>query len=207
MLILLLRVPLTLLYAYYFYRGSETYGQLSTGGVVAFLGYALFGAIALAVLWAPVIGQKLSDPLTSSLTQETSLPPETNLLVRRIHRLQRRGHHRLALFLVFAEGIRHPDLPLPPLLGLRSARPGSFLEKCFAKEVFRYNNIQNCLQAYTILKSRHGFTPPLHQHPEVNLAILNLTRERPPEPAKLHLKPGASLPRAKRDPRIRLFEE
>jgi hypothetical protein len=165
----------------------------------------LIGAIVVAILWAPVVGEKLSDPLTSTFTQETSLPPEANLVVQWIGRLQRRGWHRLALLLVFYEGIRHPNLPHPALLGLRSVRAGSFLEKCFAREVYHFSNIQNCLRAYTILKERHGTIPPLHKHPEVNIALMSLNRQPTPEPAKLQLTPSPPPALPERNPRIKLF--
>jgi hypothetical protein len=109
------------------------------------------------------------------------------------------------LFLVFVEGIRHPTLPQPALLGLRSVRPGSFLERCFAREVYQYNNIQNCLHAYTILKERHRVSPPLHKHSEVNLAIMSLNRERPPEPARLQVKPTKPASPPQRNERIKPF--
>jgi hypothetical protein len=206
MMLLFVRIPLTVLFAYSLYRATQRYPELSGGDMIFLLGYALAGSVFVAVLWAPVIGDKLSDPLVSALNCETSLPSDPNLLVQSIRWLQIRQWHRPALLLVFLEGLRHPNLPQPALLGLLSVRPGSFLEKCFAKEVFRYNNIQNCLQAYKILKERHGVTPPLHTHPEVNLAISNLTRERPPEPAKFQLNPGPVKPRAERNPGIKLFE-
>jgi hypothetical protein len=207
MILLLVRIPLTLLFGYWFFKALYRYSELSGGDIIMLLAYGLFGSIVLAILWAPVIGEKLSDPLTSTITKETSLPPQTNTLVQSIGQLQSRGFHRPALVLVFLEGIRHPKLPQAALLGLRSARPGSFLERCFAKEVYRFNNIQNCLHAYKILKERHGITLPAHQHPEVNLAILALNRKPPPEPAKLHVKPAATPPPAERNPRIKLFEE
>jgi hypothetical protein len=80
------------------------------------------------------------------------------------------------------------------------------LEKCFAREVFKFNNIQNCLHAYRILTERHGITPPLHSAAEVNLAILNLTRERPLEPAPYKLDVPAEKPKPARNQRIKLFE-
>lgn len=205
MLIALLRIPLTLAFAYSLYRGLTRNTEVSGGEMMLLMAYGLFGAIAVAILWAPVIGDKLSDPITSTLTHDTSVAAAPNHLVGWIHRCQRRGHHRLALLLVFAEGIRNPTLPQPALLGLRSVRPGSFLEKCFAKEVYNYNNIQNCVHAYTILKERHGVTLPPHKHPEVNLAIMNLSRERAPEPAKLQLKPAEKPALPARNYRIRLF--
>lgn len=206
MFLYFVRIPLTLLFAWSLTKAILNGPELSGGNMIFLLGYALAGAVVMAILWAPVIGEKLSDPLTSTFTHETSLPPQTNTLVRWITRLQSRGHHRTALLLLLLEGIRHPDLPQPVLLGLRSVRPGSFLEKCLAKEVYKFNNVQNCLYAYKILTERHGITPPLHKHPEVNLALMNLQRERPPEPAKIELKP-AERAQPGRNPRIKLFEE
>jgi hypothetical protein len=207
MMLAFVRVPLTVLFAYTLVKATLRYPEINGGDMIFLLGYALAGSVIVAILWAPVIGDKLSDPLTSSLSSETSLPPNTNQLVQSIRWLQRRGWHRPALFLVFMEGLRHPTLPQPALLGLRSVKPGSFLEKCFAKEVFRYSNIQNCLHAYKILTERHGMTPRQHPQPEVNLAISNLTRERPPEPAKYKVVTAATKPAAERNPRIKLFEE
>jgi hypothetical protein len=206
MLIFLLRCSLTLLFVYSMSRALVRYPGLSGGDIIFLLGYALAGSIFVAILWAPVIGAKLSDPLTSALNSETSIPADPNRLVATIRWLQNRRWHRLALLLVFIEGMRHPKLPQPPLLGLRSVKPGSFLEKCFAKEVFKYNNVQNCLYAYKVLTERHGITPRLHQQPEVNLAISNLTREPRPEPAKYKVKSAAAQQRTGRNPRIKLFE-
>jgi len=207
MILILVRIPLTVLFAWSLTKAVLRYPELSGGDMVFLLGYALAGSVVMAILWAPVIGEKLSDPLTTTMTQETSLPPQTNTLVQWIGLLQRRGYHRPALLLVFMEGIRHPDQPQPALLGLRSARPGSFLEKCFAKEVYKFNNVQNCLHAYKVLTQRHRFTPPVHKHPEVNLAIMNLNREPAPEPATLQIKPAEALTPPERNPRIKLFEE
>jgi hypothetical protein len=207
MRLLLIRIPLTLLFAYAMAKALVRRPELSGGDMVFLLGFALAGAVVMALVWAPVVGEGLSDTVTSSLTQETSLPPQVNRLAQSIGRLQRRRCHRLALLLVFVEGIRHPDQPQPALLGLRSVRPRSFLERCFAREVYRFNNIQNCLHAYKILTERHGVVPPLHQHPEVNLAIMNLNRQPPPEPATIPLRPGAPPARPARNSRIRLFGE
>jgi hypothetical protein len=205
MILKLLRVPLTIAFVYTFVKLSTRNSELSGGDIILVLAYGLFGAIAIAILWAPVIGEKISDPLTSTLTSETSLPAAPNLLVQWITWLQRKGYHRLALVLVFVEGVRHPTLPQPALLGLRSVRPGSFLERCFAREVYHYNNIQNCLHAYKILKERHGVSLPLHKHPEVNLAIMGMNREPHPEPARLQVKPSQSTQPPQRNERIKLF--
>lgn len=206
MLLTLLRIPLTAAFAWYLYRWLTSGGEIEGGDIVMLMAYGLFGAIALAVLWAPVIGDKISSPITSTLTEETSLPSGKSRVVGWIGRLQRRGWHRLALPLILFEGVRHPTLPLPALLGLRSARPGSFLEKMFAREVYNYNNIQNCLAAYRILKERHHCIPPPHGQPEVNLAILSLTREPAPERKKLEVKPLPPPTVPQRNRRIKLFQ-
>jgi len=206
MILALLRIPLTVLFFYSLAKGVVRYPQLEGGDVIFLLGYALAGAVFMAILWAPVVGEKLSDPLTSTLNSGTYIPPDPNPVEQGIRWLQRRGWHRAALVLVFVEGVRHPNHPQPALLGLRSVRPGSFLERCFAREVFKFNNIQNCLQAYQILKERHGIIPPLHHHPEVNLAIASLNREPPKVPGTLQLKTGEAKAPPERNPRIRLFE-
>lgn len=207
MLLTLIRIPLTLAFAWFLFRwlAKTGSGDLAADDIVLLLAYGLFGAIVLAILWAPVIGERISGPITGTITQETSLPSETNFIIGLIGRLQRRGWHRLALPLVFYEGVRHPNLPLPPLLGLRSAKPGSFLEKLFAREVYKYNNIQNCLHAYRILKERHHSIPPVHQQPEVNLAIMSLTREPSPEPKKYEVKSVPPPTTPQRNQRIKLF--
>lgn len=205
MIIRLLRIPITLAICYFFYKSLRNGADLMGGGMIAVMALGLFGAIAVAILWAPVVGDRVSGPITGTFTQETSMPSTPRLLVQPIAQLQARGRHRTALFLILIEGILHPELPHPSLLGLRSAKPGSFLERWFAKEVWNFNNIQNCLTAYTILKERHGVTPPSHRQAEVNLAIISLTRERPPTPNPIQLKPAAPLPKPPRNRRIRLF--
>lgn len=207
MILVLIRIPLTVLFAYSMVKAVLRLPTIEGADIIFLLGYALAGSVVLAVLWAPVVGEKLSDPLTSTFNSGTSLPSDPNKLVQSIRWLQRRGWHRPALVLVFLEGMRHPNLPQPALLGLRSAKPGSFLEKCFAREVFKFNNVQNCLYAYKILQERHGITPHLHAQPEVNLAISNLTRERPPEPAKYKLNAPTEKAQPERNKRIKLFEQ
>ena len=206
MLKFLIRTSLTLAFAYSLSRALVRSPGLFPGDIIFLLGYSLAGSIFIAILWAPVVGEKLSDPLTSTFNSDASDPADPNRVVRTIRWLQGRRWHRPALLLVFLEGMRHPTLPQPALLGLRSVKPGSFLEKCFAKEVFKYSNVQNCLAAYKILTERHGVTPALHHQPEVNIAIANLTREPRPEPAKYPIKAAPEPQRAARNPRIKLFD-
>jgi hypothetical protein len=187
MILVLVRIPITLWVASSLCKDVLHSPKLDDSEMISLLGYALTGAVLLAILWAPVISRNLSNTLRSIINSETSLPPDTNHLVQRIRWLQRRGWHCPAMLFVFIERVRHPNRPQAAVLGLRSARPGSFLERRFAREVFKFSNIQNCLYAYRVLTERHGITP-LHRYPEINLAISTLTREPRPEPAKYELK-------------------
>src|SRR5437899_12239939 len=121
MILTLVRIPLTVLFAYTLCKATMRYPEINGGDMIFLLGYALAGSIFVAILWAPVIGRKLSDPLTSTLNSETSLPPNTNHLVQSIRSLQNRGWHRPARFLVFVEGMPHPTLPQPATLCSPSA--------------------------------------------------------------------------------------
>ena len=71
-------------------------------------------------------------------------------------------------------------MPSAFVIGLKNARPGSWLEKVFAREVFRFHNTQHCIQAYLALK-RHGIDPRPHPNQEINVALLSLDRPDRPE--------------------------
>ena len=201
-----IRMIITGVFLYLLGREVRDYPNLSAVGMLFLAAFALVGGLFVAMLWVPVLGTKLSEPLTASLTEETSLPPLTNSLVRLIHKSQARGWHRLALLVCFLEGMRHPDLPHPPLLALRSVKPGSFLERCFAREVYRYHNVQNCLRAYRILVERHGVPPPPHPVPEVRLALFQSQREPASPPETIALTPNSKGINLKRNPDIKLFD-
>src|SRR5690242_21635963 len=110
------RVCLTALFGYSLAKALVRSPGINGGEMIFLLGYSLAGSILVAILWAPVIGQKISDPLTSTLNSDTSVPADPNRLIQSIRWAQRRGWHRLALFLVFFEGVRHPNIPHPALL-------------------------------------------------------------------------------------------
>ena len=88
MMLIFVRIPLTLLYIYSIYWASVSETAYSGPQMVGLTLYVLLGGIVMAALWAPVIGAKLSDPLTSALTQETSLPADPNRLVEVTDRLK-----------------------------------------------------------------------------------------------------------------------
>lgn len=167
-----------------------------------YLALCVLVGIANAVVWAPWIGDKIAGPLSGFYAGEGA-PVKPNLWLRLARRFETRQHRRLALALAFLEGVRHPDAPGAFLIGLRNARPGSWLEKIFAREVYRFDNIQNAIQARRVLQ-QHGEEPPPHPNQQVCAVLLSLEREHQPEPAILTV-PAAEPPTIARNPRIRLF--
>jgi hypothetical protein len=75
----------------------------------------------------------------------------------------------------------------------------------FAKEVFRFNNVANCVRAHDILKLRHDIDPGPHLQPEVNLQIMAHVRETRPEMPLIKLGVSAPRPALVRNQRIKLF--
>jgi hypothetical protein len=179
---------------------AQTEGTTDAG----YLAVAVIVGIANAVVWAPWVGHWMSDPLTGAFT--TGHPADfTNSTLQFAHKLALRRWRRLALFFAFLEGVRHPDLPGAFVLGLNQARPGSWLEKVFAREVWRFENAENCLRAWKILRQR-GQEPKLHAKAEVQLLILSQQRETPPTPHILAVPAAPPAPRPVRNPGIRIFE-
>jgi hypothetical protein len=160
-------------------------------------------ALLNAVVWAPYLGAKLSAPLTGVLTEGTYIE-RSNWLLRLIAWLENRQYRRAVVACCFWEGVRHPDLPAAFVLGLRNSRAGSWFEKVYAREVFRFSNSQNCVQAFQALK-RHGIDPRPHPSQEVNVALMSVDRAPRPEAQILPIPPAAQPEPPKRNPRIRLF--
>jgi hypothetical protein len=169
-----------------------------------YLAFSVIMSIANAVVWAPYLGEKLSDPLTSVLTKG-NFADRKNQALRLIRRLDSRRYRRLTSFLCFLEGIRHPDWPTAFVIGLKNTRPGSWLEKVYAFEVFRFDNAQHCVDAYHALK-RHGIDPRPHHNPEISMVLISLEHAVKADPKKVVVPPAPEPPPLKRDTRIRLFE-
>ncbi|MCP5516834.1 MAG: hypothetical protein H7A45_06190 [Verrucomicrobiales bacterium] len=167
------------------------------------LAVGLFLALANAIVWAPWIGGKIADPISGMFTSDSS-GGRPNLWLALAHRFEARRWRRLALLLAFAEGVRHPDQPGAFAVGLRTARPGSWLERVFAREVYRFDNIQNSVRAYQILRT-HGERPLPHRNKEISATLLALDREQRPPPTVLAV-PQAAAAAPRRNPRIRLFQ-
>lgn len=178
----------------------QTEGTTDAG----YLALAVVIGIANAAVWAPWVGHWMAEPLTGAFT--SGHPADfTNPMLQLAHKLALRRWRRLALFFAFAEGVRHPDLPGAFILGLNQAKPGTWLEKVFAREVWRFENAENCLRAWKVL-SRHGIEPDLHPKAEVNLLLLSQRRELPPPASVLPVPLAPPPPKPVRNPGIRIFK-
>ncbi len=140
---LLLRILVSGVFIHTLYQAAYAYERLSGVETALLALYILLGAIFIAILWAPYIGEQVSNPIAGTFLDETTIAPVGNEVVEWIHWFEAKKCRRLALMLCFLEGLRYPVLPHPALLGLRNCRPGSRLEKWFALEVFNYSNIKN----------------------------------------------------------------
>ena len=159
-------------------------------------------ALANAAVWAPYLGEKLSEPITSLLTRDSSAA-ERHRCQDLLFRLQDRGHRRLTVLVALIEGLRRPGRPTAFLVGLRNARPGTWSQSFFAHRVFGFDNAQHCLEAFKILR-KHGVDPRPHRNPEVTNVLLAYERQAKPAPEPLPVLPAAAEIPLKRDRRIRL---
>jgi len=177
-----------------------------TGDMTAsfWLAVSVAVGIANAVVWAPYLGGRLADPLTGAFTRGFYVEQKNHLL-KLVRWLDERGHRRLTLFACFLEGIHRPNAPTAFIIGLRNARAGTWLERVFAREVYRFDNTQNCVWAYQILK-RRGINPGVHRRPEVNLTLRSIEKGvEPPQPPVPILPAPQTMP-LERNRQIKLFE-
>lgn len=160
-------------------------------------------AIALSIVWAPYFGGKIADPLTGGMVN-SSMVERKNWLLLWIRWLDKKGKAPgLIRLLCFLEGVRAPWLPTAFNLGLKHSRPGSWLEKVYAREVFKFNNAENCMRAFQALM-RQGIDPRPHHNPDVNTVLLSLERGPAPEPDVMPLPQAPPPPPLERDQRIRI---
>lgn len=161
--------------------------------------------LVAGLTWAPVLGEVVSGPVTGLMT-DGSVSEDRTMLIRLTRRCEARGWRRLAVLLAFWEAVLRPRLPAPYVIGMNNSRPGSWLERVFAREVWKFNNIANCVRAHDILKLRHDVDPGVHPEPEVNVALMAHLREPAPTPPPLAVPEAPPAPLPARNPRIRLFD-
>jgi hypothetical protein len=175
--------------------------DVSNAGLFAL---AVVVGFAASITWAPVLGRLIAGPMTG-LMNDGNVSEDRTWLIRFARRCEAREWPRMAVLAAFAEGVRHPNLPAAFVVGMNNARPGSWLEKVFAREVWRFNNITNCVRAHEILRTRHHIDPGTHEQAEINLALMSQVREPAPPLPPLAVPAAPPAPLPKRNARIRLF--
>ncbi len=169
-----------------------------------YLALCVILGIANAVVWAPYFADTLSGPLTGVITKSTYVDRKNYLLLF-VHWLENHRLRRSTLLFCFLEGVHHPSRPTAFVIGLKNAKPGSWLEKVYAREVFKFDNARHCLLAYEGLK-RHGIDPRPHRNPEINGVLVSIERQARPEAEPVVVPPASPAPPLKRDGRIKLFD-
>jgi hypothetical protein len=202
-MLVILRIIFTsaLLYAFnqaWRFGGIDRRYDDMTGSV--YLVVAIFLCVACACVWVPYLGAKLADPLTGGLAENSHIE-RSRFVLKLIRWAQSRNLQRLTVLLCFVEGVRYPWLPSAFVIGLKNARPGSWHEKIFAREVYRFTNIDNCVLAVQVLL-RHGIQVRTHGRPEVNLALNTLDRGSRPTAAVLAIPSANPVTAPERNLRI-----
>lgn len=206
-MLVVFRIVLTALFFVVLARLGRVSGDGVDSGIegAGWLALVLVTGIAAACTWAPVLGAHVAGPLTGLMTDGTvrdvrhGWMPAARWCVAR-------GWRRLAVILCVLEGIRDPHLPAAFVIGMEQARAGSLMERLFAREVYRFSNVRNCIHAREILQVRHGEDPGVHGAAEVEIAIRVSHREPRPELPPLAVPGAGPIPLPTRNPRIRLFE-
>ena len=182
------------------HRAPQT-GDLADAFWVA---WCVIAGLFAALAWAPLVGEKVAAPINGLLTN-AGYVERKNWLMQLVRWFERRRHRRLVRWLCFVEGVRHPWQPAPFITGMNHCAPGSWLERAFAREVYRFNNINHVILAHAVLR-RHGVSPPPHANAKVNVVLYSLHKAgappRPPLPV-----PSAPAPPLQRNPRVRIFED
>ncbi len=206
-MLIILRILITGALLYVFGQMRDQGAGMTVAGDLTqafYMGFVLILAILMAAVWAPYLGEKIADPITGEFTSGSFTGHARNL-PRLIRWLESRRWRRLTLFCCILEGLDNPEFPMPFTTGLRHTRPGTWWEKVFALEVFRFDNAQNCLEAADILKERHDHIVEEHERPSITVALKKRDRviEPPREPKAL--PKAAPPPKPKRNKRIRIF--
>lgn len=170
--------------------------------VAFWMAIGVLTGLVCAATWAPFLGAKIADPITGGWT-DSPLDERKNYLLQVIRWCDKRHKTRLVRWLCFFEGIRAPWLPTAFLFGLKNAKPDTWLEKVYAREVWRFNHAENCVKAFEVLR-RHGVDPRPHHNNEVNIALVSRDRRVAPERTPLEVPPAAPPPNLQRDQRIRI---
>ena len=152
-MLVLLRILFTGAFLYCCAQARDNARTNLAGGDLAnafWVGAGVIAAIASGIVWAPYLGAKVADPLTGGMINSES-SERKNLLLQLIRWSAKKGRSGWVRWLCFIEATRAPWLPTAYILGLTHSRPGSWLEKVYAREVFKFNNVEKCLKAFRAL--------------------------------------------------------
>lgn len=202
----LLRIVVSGFWLYLIAKAAENARVDLPGGDLTnayYLAGVLIVGLLMGALWTPYIAEGLCGNLTNTFTEGAVELPERPL--RRFReRAQKKGNRRTLVFACVLEAIFHPNLPSGYLIGMRNAKRGSWLEKMFAREVYRFDNQQNCVEAKEVLQ-RHGLGVGRHWSEEINLGILAGRKRNRPAPPTLSLPQVSHTLNSRRNPKIQLF--
>lgn len=205
-MLILFRIIFTALFFYCIAQGrANARDNLASGDLnnAFWVGAGVLAAIAAAITWAPYFGAKVADPIAGGMVN-SPWPDRKNRLMQLVRWLDKReGHARWVRWLCFVEGVRAPWLPTAFYLGFVNSEPGSWLEKVYAREVFRFNNAEHCLEAFRALQ-RHGIDPRPHDSPDINIVLYSVDRQAAPEPVSLAVPAAPPPAPLQRDARIRI---
>jgi hypothetical protein len=137
--------------------------------------WALILSLPTSALWAPLIASMLCGSLAGIMGDDASIEPNYGLMSL-IEWARERNCRSLVVLLCVIKAFLEPDLPSAFLLGMEYTKRGSWLERFFAEQIFRFDNTQNCVKAAEVLK-RHGVNPGRHPNPEVNLLLSSASRK------------------------------
>ena len=171
-----------------------------------YMGMVLVLAILMAAVWAPYLGEKIANPITGEMTCG-SYSLHRRWLPRIIQWFDTHRWKRMALICCILEGLDNPDFQVPFITGLRQTRTGSWWEKVFALEVFRFGNAQNSLKAADILRDRHQIDLDKHDLASITMALRKRERVAAPPRAPKPLPKAPLTEKPKRNQRIRLFTD
>jgi hypothetical protein len=204
-MLIVLRIVFTAAFAYCIVQARENaQTNLAAGDLnnAFWVGAGVIAAIAAAIAWAPYLGGKVADPLTGGMVA-SEFQERKNWLMQLIRWCDKKGRSRWVRWLCFIEAVRAPWLPTAYRVGLANARPSSWLEKIYAREVFKFNNAEQCVKAFRALQ-RHGIDPRPHLNADVNMVLMSIDRSVAAEPDKMPVPPAPPPPALKRNERIRI---
>jgi hypothetical protein len=205
-MLVILRIIFTSLFFYCVVQARDNAQNNLVAGDMTnafWVGSGVLVAIACAIVWAPFIGGKIADPMTGGMVNSDPIerPKRLMRLIRWLDSKERSPG--LIRLLCFIEGVRVPWLPTAFQIGLNHSKPGSWLEKVYAREVFRFNNVERCMRAFEVLQ-RHGIDPRPHHNPDVNTALMSLDRGAADAPSLMQVAPAPDPAPLKRNERIKI---